>query len=121
MTSSTPERLLDDAFVALADPTRREILRRLAAGEARVTVLAAPFAISLNSVSKHIKLLERAGLVVRRKVGREHLLRFQPNALREAREWIAKLEAFWKAGLAELDELLTKEDESRESSDGRKG
>ena len=71
---------LDHTLIALADPTRRAILRRLARGEARITDLAAPFSISFNSVSKHIKLLERAALVERRKVGREYILHVQAEA-----------------------------------------
>lgn len=105
---------LDDTLVALADPTRREILRRLARSDARVTALAEPFAISLNSVSKHIKLLERAGLVERRKIGREHILHFRPEPLRRVQEWISKQEEFWRAGLQALDDLLSQEDKSRE-------
>ena len=72
---------LDHTLSALADPTRRAILARLAAGEARVTDLAAPFPISLNSVSKHIRILERAELVRRRREGREHLLSLNPEPL----------------------------------------
>ncbi len=107
----SPDDLLDAAMLALADPTRRQILRRLARGEARVTELAQPFAMSLNAVSKHIKLLERSGLVERTRVGREHYLRFRPAALRRVQLWIEKQQAFWKAGLAALDELLNQEDE----------
>ena len=70
---------LDQILVALADRRRRAILQRLAHGEARVTDLARPFAISLNSVSKHIRVLERARLVRRRRAGREHLMSFNPN------------------------------------------
>ena len=71
---------LDHTLIALADPTRRAILRRLARGEARITDLAEPFSISFNSVSKHIKLLERAALVERRKAGREYILTVQAEA-----------------------------------------
>jgi DNA-binding transcriptional ArsR family regulator len=81
---------MHDTLVALADPKRRAILRCLAQGEARVTELAAPFDVSLNAISKHIKLLERAGLVQRRKIGREHVLRFNPKPLdprRLSRTW----------------------------------
>ena len=74
MVRSSSTKKLDHALVALADPTRRAILKRLTRGEARVTELARPFSVSLNAISKHIKLLERAGLVARRKVGREFLL-----------------------------------------------
>jgi DNA-binding transcriptional ArsR family regulator len=75
---------LDQTLVALADPTRRAILQRLAQGEARVTELARPFAMSLNSVSKHIRVLQRARLVRRRRAGREHLMSFDPQPLDEA-------------------------------------
>ena len=114
MSPREQDRLLNHTLVALADPTRREILRRLVWGEARVTALAEPFSISLNSISKHIKLLERAGLVERRRAGREHLLRFRPEPLREVQEWISKQEAFWRAGLEALDELLSREDQIEE-------
>ena len=79
---------LDHTMTALYDPTRRAILARLQRGEARVTDIAEPFDISLNSVSKHIRLLERAGLVSRRRVGREHLLSFNPEPLDDASRWI---------------------------------
>ena len=114
MAELLPDRLLDDTLIALADPTRRAILRRLARSDARVTALAEPFSISLNSVSKHIKLLERAGLVVRRKVGREHILRFRSEPLQRVQDWISKQEAFWRAGLKELDALLSQEDNPEE-------
>jgi DNA-binding transcriptional ArsR family regulator len=100
------DRLLDNTLIALADPTRRAILRRLTRAEARITALAKPFSISLNSISKHIKLLERAGLVERRRVGREHILRFRPEPLADVREWIVKQEAFWQRGLEAIDDLL---------------
>ena len=103
---------LDDTLVALADPKRRAILRRLAQGEARVTELAAPFDVSLNAVSKHIKLLERAGLVKRRRVGREHLLRFKPEPLGKVQHWIARQEAFWQSSLEAIDEILHQEDKA---------
>jgi len=100
---------LDDTMLALADPTRRAILARLAAGEARVTDLAAPFPISLNSVSKHIRILERADLVRRRRQGREHLLTLNPQPLDAASAWIEAQRALWTWRLAELDRIL-KED-----------
>jgi DNA-binding transcriptional ArsR family regulator len=101
---------LDHTLVALADPTRRAILRRLARGEARITDLAAPFAISFNSVSKHIKLLERAALVERRKVGREYILKFKPKPLTDVQAWISKQQAFWGASLRAMDDLFRAED-----------
>ncbi len=79
---------LDHTLIALADPTRRAILQRLSRGEARVTELAAPFHMSLNSVSKHIRVLERAELVRRRVSGREHFLTFNPAPMESAAEWM---------------------------------
>ena len=99
---------LDRTLAALADPTRRAILRRLAQGEARVTELARPFAISLNSVSKHIRMLERARLVRRRRAGREHLMSFDPQPLDEAAAWVAAQRAFWTARLDALERELRK-------------
>lgn len=97
---------LDETLLALADPTRRAILSRLAAGEARVTEVAKPFAISLNSVSKHIRVLERADLVRRRRQGREHLLSLNPAPLDEAARWLDEQRALWTWRLAELDKIL---------------
>jgi DNA-binding transcriptional ArsR family regulator len=104
---------LDHTLIALADPTRRAILRRLARGEARITDLAEPFAISFNSVSKHIKLLERAELITRRKVGREYILQFRPKPLNEVQAWIAKQQAFWQASLAAINDMLREEDRKK--------
>jgi DNA-binding transcriptional ArsR family regulator len=101
--------MLDDTLIALADPTRRAILARLALGEARVTELAKPFPISLNSVSKHIRMLERAELVRRRRSGRDHLLALNPRGLDEAAAWIDEQRALWTWRLGELDRIL-KED-----------
>jgi len=97
---------LDRTLTALADPTRRAILRRLAAGEARVTEVARPFAMSLNAVSKHIRVLEGARLVRRRKAGRDHYLSLDPGPLDEASAWIEARRAEWTARLDALDALL---------------
>lgn len=97
---------LDHTLTALADPTRRAILARLAQGEARVTELAEPFAMSLNSVSKHIRMLERARLVNRRVVGRDHFLTFNPEPLEAAQAWIAGQKALWAWRLDQLDDAL---------------
>lgn len=110
MVESANHSRLDEVMLGLADPTRREILRRLANGEARVTDLARPFPISLNSVSKHIRLLERAGLVHRRKKGREHYLSFNTEPLAAASHWIAEQQALWTARLDALEALLRAED-----------
>jgi DNA-binding transcriptional ArsR family regulator len=101
---------LDQTLVALADPTRRAILQRLSRGEARVTDLAEPFAISLNSVSKHIRLLERAQLVRRRRAGREHFLSFNPKPLDAAANWIEEQRESWTRCLDALGEILEAED-----------
>jgi DNA-binding transcriptional ArsR family regulator len=106
----TPPANLDRTLLALADPTRRAILHRLTGGEARVTDLAEPFAISLNAVSKHIRLLERARLVRRRRAGREHLLSLNPEPLEVAATWMAEQRALWTARLDALDALLRVED-----------
>ena len=107
---------LDRTLVALADPTRRALLERLSQGEARVTQLAAPFSISLNSVSKHIRMLERAGLVRRRISGKEHLLSFDRAPLEEAALWIEGQRALWTSRLQALDDLLRAEDSARETA-----
>src|ERR1700750_1368742 len=90
---------LDHTLAALADPTRRAILQRLTRGEARGTDLAQPFAISLNSGSKHIRMLERAALVRRRRAGREHILALNPQPLDDAAAWITEQKIFWAARL----------------------
>jgi DNA-binding transcriptional ArsR family regulator len=110
MMQSTSDVRLDRTLVALADPTRRAILERLSRGEARVTELAAPFSISLNSVSKHIRMLERAELVQRRVAGKEHLLSFNRAPLEEAALWIESQRALWTRRLSALDDLLRAED-----------
>lgn len=102
--------MLDATLSALADPTRRAILSRLAqGGEARVTDVARPFAISLNSVSKHIRMLERARLVRRRVEGREHFLSLDPAPLDEAARWIDDQRKLWAWRLGELEKVLTDE------------
>ena len=95
-----------NVFEALADPTRRAIVSRLAGGEARVTEVARPFPISLNSVSKHVRVLERAGLVRRRIDGRDHFLSLDVAPLDEAAEWIAAQKALWTWRLGELEKVL---------------
>ena len=101
---------LDDTLVALADETRRSILKRLAAGDARVTEVAAPFGISLNSVSKHIRILERAGLVRRRVAGRDHFLSLDPEPLDAAAAWMLRERDAWTARLDRLEAALRAED-----------
>ena len=107
---TTAQAELDQTLIALADGTRRSILQRLLKGEARVTELAKPFAISLNSVSKHIRVLERADLIRRRRAGREHILSFNPVPLDAAAEWMRSQRALWTARLQALDQILRAED-----------
>ncbi len=97
---------LDRTMMALADPTRRAILSRLSHGEARVTEIAKPFAISLNAVSKHILILERARLVRRRRHGREHILTANPQPLAAASDWIEHYRNLWTERLDRLEEYL---------------
>ena len=101
---------LDDPLVALADGTRRSILKRLASGDARVTEVAAPFDISLNSVSKHIRILERAGLVSRRVAGRDHFLSLERKPFDELTDWMLKTRDFWTGRLDALEAALRAED-----------
>ena len=101
---------LTKTLMALGDPTRRAILQRLSNGETRVTDLADPFAMSLNAVSKHIQVLERARLVRRRRAGREHFLSLKPAALDEAATWIQEQRAIWTARLDTLETMLRAED-----------
>ena len=102
------DQQLDRTLLALADPTRRAILRRLMRSEARVTDVAAPFHVSLNAISKHIRVLESAGLVRRRVAGREHHLAFDPRPLEAAADWIAAQRAYWEPRLAALEEHLVR-------------
>jgi DNA-binding transcriptional ArsR family regulator len=99
--------VLDRVFSAVSDPTRRAILARLEDSEARVTELASAFPISLNSTSKHIRALERAGLVRREVRGREHVLSLDAAPLEEAADWIAHYRRFWEERLAALDAFVT--------------
>ena len=98
--------MLDQVYGALADPTRRAILGVLADGEASVGSLAERFPISLNGVSKHVKVLERAGLVERTVQGREHRLRLNAEPLREASMWLEHYRTFWDARLGALEAFL---------------
>src|ERR1043165_1849632 len=93
---------LDLVFAPLSDPTRRAILARLAQGELRVTDLAAPFAMSLVAVSKHLRVLERAGLLARTKIGREYRLRLVAQPLEAAADWVEQYRKFWSGHLADI-------------------
>jgi DNA-binding transcriptional ArsR family regulator len=97
---------LNRTFAALSDPTRRAILARLAQGDATVGELAAPFAMSLPAISKHLRVLEQAGLIARTKDGRVHRLRLVAQPLREAALWITHYRRFWERQLDALAEYL---------------
>jgi DNA-binding transcriptional ArsR family regulator len=101
---------LTPVFHALGDATRRRMLRELADGERTVGQLAQPFAISLAAASKHIKVLENAGLIRREVRGRRHMCRLDPGPLASAQEWLSFYERFWTARLDVLDRLLREED-----------
>jgi DNA-binding transcriptional ArsR family regulator len=114
----TPDHL-SATFAALADPTRRAILARLAAGEASVGELAAPFAMSLPAISKHLGVLERARLIRRRKDAQWRRCALRPEALRHAAGWIAQYERFWAESLDRLAEHLNRiSEEDAEHGDG---
>src|SRR6266705_3998469 len=106
---------LDAIFHALGDATRRRMLRELAQGARTVGQLAAPFAISLAAASKHIKVLENAGLLRREVRGRTHLCRLDPGPLASAHEWLSFYERFWSSRLDLLEQLLRQTD-ARHSS-----
>ena len=108
---------LDRTFAALADPTRRAILARLASGQASVTELAAPFSMSLPAVSKHLKVLERAGLVARARRAQWRPAELQAEPLHEVADWLADYRRFWEERLDRLDEYL-RAIEGTESQEG---
>ena len=105
MGRSAPDRL-DATFAALADPTRRAILARLASGEASVTELAEPFAMSQPAISKHLKVLERAGLISRGRDAQRRPCRLEAKPLAEATEWLESYRRFWEGSFQRLDALL---------------
>lgn len=113
---------LSTTFAALADPTRRAILARLSAGETSVTELARPFEMTLPAISKHLKVLERAGLIQRSREAQWRPCRLQAGPLKNASDWIAQYRTFWEERLDRLDvylqELQAQERQAQEKSDG---
>ena len=103
----TPSDPLTQTFAALADPTRRAILARLAGGEASVGELAAPFNMSLPAVSKHLKVLERAGLISRGRDAQWRPCRLEARALQGAADWLERYRTFWEASLDRLEDYLS--------------
>jgi DNA-binding transcriptional ArsR family regulator len=102
----TPSQRLDATFTALADPTRRAILARLATGQASVAELAEPFAMTQPAISKHLRVLERAGLVSVGQEAQRRPRRIEGRALAEANAWLERYRAIWEANYARLDDLL---------------
>ena len=111
------ENRLDTTFHALADPTRRGMLANLALGEQSIGELASPFKMSFAGASKHVKVLEDAGLITRRKTGRTHLIRIEAKPLEEAERWLRQWESFWTVRLARL-EALVKSEKQKEKPNG---
>src|SRR6187549_1046423 len=105
---------LNRTFAALADPTRRRILAHLARGDKCVTRLARPYAMSLPAVSKHLRVLEKAGLLRRRRYGRVHEMQLEAKPLQQAAQWVEEYRRFWEGSLDRLSEYL--ERTSKESS-----
>lgn len=114
-----PADRLSATFAALADPTRRAILARLASGETSVTELAEPFDMSLPAVSKHLKVLERAGLILRGREAQWRPCRIEPRALKEVDDWLERYRRFWEQSFDRLDDYL-RELQATEKKDGRK-
>ena len=104
---------LDAAFTALGDPTRRAILRRLRKEPATVGDIAAPFDVSLNAISKHLKVLERARLVTRKRVGREHVLSLNAAAMQAPARWLADYQQFWEKSLDRMADVLMNDQRNR--------
>jgi DNA-binding transcriptional ArsR family regulator len=112
-----PSQQLTTVFFALADPTRRAILERLAHGEASGTELAQPFSISVPAISKHLRVLEHADLILHRKDGRTHRFRLAPRPLKEAATWLEHYRHFWEAQLDSLDTYLQATAEEEQDND----
>ena len=118
---ATATAQLDRTFAALADPTRRAILARLAAGQASVTELAEPFEMTLPAVSKHLKVLERAGLIARGRERQWRPARLEAEPLREVAEWTERYRRFWEESYDRLDEYLDEvQGRGKEKGDERK-
>jgi DNA-binding transcriptional ArsR family regulator len=110
---------LDRTFAALADPTRRRILTQLTRGDQRVTELAQPYDMSLPAISKHLRVLEKAGLLRRRRYGRVHEMKLEARPLKEAAQWVEKYRAFWEGSLDRLADYLEKTNRSAAQKEKR--
>ena len=112
-------RFLSRTFAALADPTRRRILEHLAKGDQCVTDLARPYSMSLPAVSKHLRILENAGLVKRRRNGRVHSLKLQAAPMKQAQEWIELYRQFWEERLDRLEAYLQEIQNKEQNENGK--
>ena len=114
----SPDRL-STTYAALADPTRRAILARLASGEASVTELAEPFEMSLPAVSKHLKVLERAGLIARSRKAQWRPCRLEAGPLKDAADWLEHYRSFWEQSFDRLDDYLSELQAGEENDDSK--
>src|SRR5438270_10539893 len=108
------EQRLDTTFQALADPTRRGMLANLALGEKSISELAQPFAMSFAGASKHVQVLEKAGLIARRKQGRTHVIKLEAKPLEEAERWLRQWEKFWNVRLDRLEAAIAAEKKEKD-------
>lgn len=120
MVNIDPTQQLDSVFSALADPTRRAMLQRLSEKDMSVAELAEPFAMSKPAISKHLKVLEKAGLLRREVLGRVHRCQLQLQPLSQAAQWLSFYERFWNAKLDALDQYLLDSAEAKGSRQQRK-
>lgn len=111
---------LDRVFSALSDPTRRGMLERLAQGETRVSTLAEPYAMSQPAISKHLRVLERAGLIRRTRRGREHHIRVNPEPLEAAQTWIGFYARFWKQHFDAVEDFLKDREQDLKDTENKK-
>ncbi len=117
----TRHQRLDATFAALADPTRRAILARLASGQATVTELAEPFAMTQPAISKHLKVLERAGLISRGRDAQRRPCRLEAQRLAEADEWLQEYRKFWEESFERLDEVLEELKRDQQNTNHKQG
>jgi DNA-binding transcriptional ArsR family regulator len=117
MVEYFPAAALDRVFSAVSDATRRAILESLARKPATITEIATPFAVSLNAISKHVMVLERAGLIRREIHGREHLCRLEPQPLREATAWLEDYRQFWNVRLDALEKYVAGKAKTRKKGE----
>jgi DNA-binding transcriptional ArsR family regulator len=110
---------LNRTFAALADPTRRRMLEQLAGGDRCVTALARPHSMSLPAISKHLRVLEKAGLIRRRRYGRVHQLKLEATPMKQASRWIEEYRRFWEASFDRLAEYLEKTSKQGPTKGGR--